>query len=179
MCKLASWSLKVASSSPFQLKEVALFQSLVTGRYFIELWMFSFGKPAFLGVSMVKGKVFLKLPIAGQVLIWVTGKVVSRDVPDPEGRIAVAAVTYWLYVSPLLHRPTSGTRMMTDCCRPWRMEMPRRWPRCWERRGPAPPSMTARARLRKLKRSASDSRFGVLSLFSELLRIPGKLGKCS
>ena len=103
----------------------------------------------------------------------------SRDVPDPEGRIAVAAVTYWLYVSPLLHRPTSGTRMMTDCCRPWRMEMPRRWPRCWERRGPAPPSMTARARLRKLKRSASDSRFGVLSLFSELLRIPGKLGKCS
>lgn len=69
MCKLASWSLKVASPSPFQLKKVALFQSLVTGRYFIELWMFSLGKPAFLGVSMVKGKVFLKLPIAGQVLI--------------------------------------------------------------------------------------------------------------
>ena len=69
MCKLASWSLKVASSSPFQLKEIALLQSLVTGCYFIELWMFSFGKPAFLGVSMVKGKVFLKLPIAGQVLI--------------------------------------------------------------------------------------------------------------
>lgn len=69
MCKLASWSLKVASSSPFQLKEIALLQSLVTGCYFIELWMFSFGKPAFLGVSMVKGKVFLKFPIAGPVLV--------------------------------------------------------------------------------------------------------------
>ena len=69
MCKLASWSLKVASSSPFQLKEVTLFQSLVTSPYFIELWMFSFGKPVLLGVSMVKGKVFLKLPTAGQVLL--------------------------------------------------------------------------------------------------------------
>ena len=69
MCKLASWSLKVASSSPFQLKEVTLFQSLVASRYFIELWMFSFGKPVLLGVSMVKGKVFLKLPTAGQVLL--------------------------------------------------------------------------------------------------------------
>ncbi|XP_073849374.1 ankycorbin isoform X7 [Macaca fascicularis] len=45
----------------------------------------------------------------------------------------------------------SGTRMMTDCCRPWRMEMRRRWPHCSARRGPAPPNTTARARPRKLK----------------------------
>uniref|UniRef100_A0A2K6B8F5 Retinoic acid induced 14 n=1 Tax=Macaca nemestrina TaxID=9545 RepID=A0A2K6B8F5_MACNE len=40
----------------------------------------------------------------------------------------------------------SGTRMMTGCCRPWRMEMRRRWPHCSARRGPAPPNTTARAR---------------------------------
>ncbi|XP_077860778.1 ankycorbin isoform X7 [Macaca mulatta] len=45
----------------------------------------------------------------------------------------------------------SGTRMMTGCCRPWRMEMRRRWPHCSARRGPAPPNTTARARPRKLK----------------------------
>ncbi|XP_069912736.1 ankycorbin isoform X8 [Oryctolagus cuniculus] len=43
----------------------------------------------------------------------------------------------------------SGTRTMTACCRPWRMEMQRRWPRCWARRGPAPPSTTVRARPRR------------------------------
>ena len=94
------------------------------------------------------------------------------------GRIAVGALAYWPCMSALPHRPTSGTRTMTDCCRPWRMETPRRWPRCWARRGPTPPSMTARARPRKLERLASDSRFWVLSLFSEVLRVPGELCKC-
>ncbi|XP_044635369.2 ankycorbin isoform X9 [Equus asinus] len=42
----------------------------------------------------------------------------------------------------------SGTRMMTGCCRLWRMETRRRWLPCWARRGPAPPNMTARARPR-------------------------------
>uniref|UniRef100_A0A8D1PA62 Retinoic acid induced 14 n=1 Tax=Sus scrofa TaxID=9823 RepID=A0A8D1PA62_PIG len=36
--------------------------------------------------------------------------------------------------------------MMTGCCRLWSTETRRRWPHCWARRGPAPPSMTARAR---------------------------------
>eukprot|EP00074_Homo_sapiens_P088804 XP_016864825.1 ankycorbin isoform X7 [Homo sapiens] len=45
----------------------------------------------------------------------------------------------------------SGTRMMTGYCRPWRMEMRRRWPHCSARRGPVPPNTTVRARPRKLK----------------------------
>ncbi|XP_063667402.1 ankycorbin isoform X6 [Pan troglodytes] len=45
----------------------------------------------------------------------------------------------------------SGTRMMTGYCRPWRMEMWRRWPHCSARRGPVPPNTTVRARPRKLK----------------------------
>lgn len=69
MCKLASWSLKVASSSPFQLKEIALLQSLVTGfLYFIELDVF-FWETSLFRCLHGEGKVFLKLPIAGQVLI--------------------------------------------------------------------------------------------------------------
>ncbi|XP_047273046.1 ankycorbin isoform X5 [Homo sapiens] len=48
-------------------------------------------------------------------------------------------------------RPMSGTRMMTGYCRPWRMEMRRRWPHCSARRGPVPPNTTVRARPRKLK----------------------------
>uniref|UniRef100_A0A8D1KC33 Retinoic acid induced 14 n=1 Tax=Sus scrofa TaxID=9823 RepID=A0A8D1KC33_PIG len=36
--------------------------------------------------------------------------------------------------------------MMTGCCRLWSTETRRRWPHCWARRGPAPPSMTARER---------------------------------
>uniref|UniRef100_A0ABI7Y710 Uncharacterized protein n=1 Tax=Felis catus TaxID=9685 RepID=A0ABI7Y710_FELCA len=43
-------------------------------------------------------------------------------------------------------RPTSGTRMMTGCYRPWRMGTRRRWPPYWARREPVPPSRTARAR---------------------------------
>ncbi|XP_066886961.1 ankycorbin isoform X6 [Kogia breviceps] len=38
--------------------------------------------------------------------------------------------------------------MMRGCCRPWSTETQRRWPRCWARRGPAPPNTTARARPR-------------------------------
>lgn len=55
-----------------------------------------------------------------------------------------------------LYRPMSGTRMMTGCCRPWRMEMRRRWPHCSARRGPVPPNTTARARPRKLKHWFAD-----------------------
>ncbi|XP_063580154.1 ankycorbin isoform X4 [Pongo abelii] len=45
----------------------------------------------------------------------------------------------------------SGTRMMTGYCRPWRMEMQRRWLHCSARRGPVPLNTTVRARPRKLK----------------------------
>ncbi|XP_078221749.1 ankycorbin isoform X4 [Callithrix jacchus] len=45
----------------------------------------------------------------------------------------------------------SGTRMMTGCCRLWRMETRRRWPHCSARRGPVPLNTTVRARPRKLK----------------------------
>lgn len=57
MCKLALRSFQVASFSQRQGKEVTLFQSLPPGCCFIELLMFSFGKPVFLSVSTVKGKV--------------------------------------------------------------------------------------------------------------------------
>ncbi|XP_005619472.2 ankycorbin isoform X2 [Canis lupus baileyi] len=56
MCKLALRSFQVASFSQRQGKEVTLFQSLPPGCCFIELLMFSFGKPVFLSVSTVKGK---------------------------------------------------------------------------------------------------------------------------
>ncbi|XP_035963332.2 ankycorbin isoform X2 [Halichoerus grypus] len=56
MCKLASKSFRVASFSQLHRKEVTLFQSLLTSCCSIELLMFSFGKPVFLSVSMVKGK---------------------------------------------------------------------------------------------------------------------------
>ncbi|XP_041603638.1 ankycorbin isoform X2 [Vulpes lagopus] len=56
MCKLALRSFQVASFSQRQGKEVTLFQSLLPSCCFIELLMFSFGKPVFLSVSTVKGK---------------------------------------------------------------------------------------------------------------------------
>lgn len=57
MCKLASRSFQVASFSHRPGKEKTLFQSLLTSCCSIELLMFPFGKPVFLSVSMVKGKV--------------------------------------------------------------------------------------------------------------------------
>ncbi|KAM9693533.1 ankycorbin isoform 4-T4 [Trichechus inunguis] len=53
MCKLAS----KASIFPTSVNRSDFISELVTSHSFIELWMFSFGKPAFLGVSMVKGKI--------------------------------------------------------------------------------------------------------------------------
>ena len=101
------------------------------------------------------------------------GGLASGEDQGPAGCVAMAAINHWLCVSPLLHRPTSGTRMMTGCCRPWRTETRRRWPRCWARRGRAPPNMTARARPRKLKRLASVGRLWVLNLFSGIPGVPG------
>lgn len=43
----------------------------------------------------------------------------------------------------------SGIRMMTDCCRQWRMAILRKWLHCWVKREPVPPNKIARAKLRK------------------------------
>lgn len=108
------------------------------GWYFIKRLMFSLGKPALLGCPVVKLKAFVKLLVGSRA--W-----------GDLGRQWCSRCRSPLCLCLLLHRPMSGIRMMIGCCRLWRMEMPRRWPHCWARKGPVPPSMTARARPRKRK----------------------------
>lgn len=131
--------------------------------------MFSFGKPVFLGVSMVKGKVFFQVAHLGAGADLSHRRLGSRRTSWQGGHGHGHSLA--LHLS-LLHRLTSGTRMMTGCCRLWSTETRRRWPHCWARRGPAPPSMTARARPRKLKQLSFNCPFWVLTMFPGILRIP-------